>query len=76
MPRDTEYDDNMLSRQAQVEISEQLRKTEEITVVRVITSDSSESEWGTPHSQTYTPENRNSLMKCKYGGLAGSNYGT
>jgi hypothetical protein len=46
VPRDTENGDNMLSRQAQLEISEQLRKTEEMTVARVITSDSSDSEWG------------------------------
>ncbi len=46
VPRDTENGDNMLSKQAQMAISEQLKKTEEMTVARVITSDSSDSEWG------------------------------
>jgi hypothetical protein len=46
VPRDTENGDNMLSKQAQLEISEQLKKTEEMTVARVITSDSRDSEWG------------------------------
>jgi hypothetical protein len=46
VPRDTENGDNLLSRQAQLEISEQLKKTEEMTVAREITSDTSDSEWG------------------------------
>ncbi len=46
VPRDTENGDNMLSKQAQMVISERLKKTEEITVARIITSDYSDYEWG------------------------------
>jgi hypothetical protein len=46
VPRDTENGDNFLSRQAQLEISKQLKKTEEMKVARLLTSDSSDSEWG------------------------------
>ncbi len=46
MPRDTENGDNMLSKQAQMAISEQIKKTEEMTVARVITSYSCDSELG------------------------------
>ncbi len=46
VPRDTENGDNILSKQSQMAISEQLKKTEEITVARDYHSDSSDSEWG------------------------------
>ncbi len=44
VPRETENGDNLFSRQAQLKISEKLKKTEEMTVARVITSDSSQSD--------------------------------
>jgi hypothetical protein len=59
VPRDTENGDNMLRKQEQLAISEQLKKTEEMTVARVITSDSSDSEWG--EHQTLVDELRAKL---------------
>ncbi len=46
VPRDTENGANMLNKQAQRAISEQLKKTEEMKVARSIASDPSDSEWG------------------------------